>query len=179
MIKKLFLISIAIVLLASCSNSSKETETDKTNNLKNDVNVEESVKDEQVTETTAQPDRKMDVYGKITWIEWNEITLLQVDTSKDPTFDMTPTEKKKYMQSMDEAARTALKEEINKATLWEIKLTVPVWIPMTKKEAQWPDAPNLEASLADLKAWQYISVWLNTEVVDRKVAEFVKIAFTQ
>ena len=179
MIKKLFLISIAIVSLASCSNSSKEIETDKINNLENDVNVEESVKDEQVTETTAQPDRKMDVYGKITWIEWNEITLLQVDTSKDPTFDMTPTEKKKYMLSMDEAARTALKEEINKATLWEIKLTVPVWIPMTKKEAQWPDAPNLEASLADLKAWQYISVWLNTEVVDRKVAEFVKIAFTQ
>jgi hypothetical protein len=30
---------------------------------------------------------------------------------------MTPTEKKKYMQSMDESARTALKEEINKATL--------------------------------------------------------------
>jgi hypothetical protein len=30
---------------------------------------------------------------------------------------MTPTEKKKYMQSMDEATRTALKEEINNATL--------------------------------------------------------------
>ncbi len=179
MIKKLFLISIATILVASCSNSSNETETDNVNNLENDVNVEESVKTDQITETTAQPDRKMDMYGKITWIEWNEITLLQVDTSKDPTFDMTPTEKKKYMQSMDEAARTVLKEEINKATLWEIKLTVPVWIPMTKKEAQWPDAPNLEASLADLKAWQYISVWLNTEVVDRKVAEFVKIAFTQ
>jgi hypothetical protein len=83
------------------------------------------------------------------------------------------------MQSMDESARTALKEEINKATLWELKLTVPVWIPMTKKEAQWPDAPNLEASLADLKVWQYISIWLNPEVADRKVAEFVKIAFTQ
>lgn len=179
MIKKLFLISVATMLVASCSNSSKETEIDKTNNLENDVNVQESIKTDQVTEITGQPERKMDIYGKITGIEWNEITLLQVDTSKDPTFDMTPTEKKKYMQSMDEAARTALKEEINKATLWEIKLTVPVWIPMTKKEAQWPDAPNFEASLVDLKTWQYISVWLNTEVVDRKVAEFVKIAFTQ
>jgi hypothetical protein len=83
------------------------------------------------------------------------------------------------MQSMDEATRTALKEEINNATLWEIKLTVPVWIPMIKKEEQGPDAPTLEASLADLKVWQYISVWLNIEVIDRKVAEFVKIAFTQ
>jgi hypothetical protein len=30
---------------------------------------------------------------------------------------MTPEEKKKYMQSLDETARTALKEEINSATL--------------------------------------------------------------
>jgi hypothetical protein len=83
------------------------------------------------------------------------------------------------MQSLDETARTALKEEINSATLWEVKLTIPVWIAMTKKTASWPDAPTLEASLADIKNWQYISVWLDLSVSDRKVAEFVKIAFTQ
>lgn len=163
--------------LASCSKQDT-TIDDKT---KTETNVENITTPTTTTQedNTVQPDRKMDIYWKITWIEWNEVTLLQVDTSKDPTFNMTPTEKKKYMQSMDESARTALKEEINKATLWELKLTVPVWIPMTKKEAQWPDAPNLEASLADLKVWQYISIWLNPEVADRKVAEFVKIAFTQ
>ena len=126
-----------------------------------------------------QPERKLDLYGKITWIEWNEITLLQVDTAKDPTFNMTATEKKKYMQSLEESARMALKEEINKATLWEVKLTVPVWIPIIKKTASWPEAPNIEGSIADFKVWQYISIWLNSEIKDQKIAEFVKIAFTQ
>lgn len=135
------------------------------------------------TETTSsvsvQPERKVDIYGKITSIEWNEVTLLQVDTSKDPTFNMSPTEKKKYMMAMDESARMALKEQINSATLWEVKVTIPVGIPMIKKTAQWPDAPNVEASLADIKNGQYISVWLSPEAKDNKISEFVKIAFTQ
>lgn len=156
------------LFLASCTNT--ET-TDKTNiSSENKQNQDIS---------SAQPERKVDIYWKITSIEWNEVTILQVDTSKDPTFNMTPTEKKKYMQSMDESARMALKEQINSATLWEVKVTIPVGIPMTKKTAQWPDAPNIEASLADLKNWQYLSIWINSEIVDTKIAEFVKIAFTQ
>jgi len=126
-----------------------------------------------------QPDRKTDIYGKISSMEWNEITLLQVDTSKDPTFSMTSEEKQKYMRSLDESARTTLKEEINNSTMWEVKLTIPVWIPMTKKETSWPDSPTIEASIADLKVWQFISIWLNNQVNDQKIAEFVKIAFTQ
>lgn len=165
--------------LVSCSKQESDIQTTDTKTTTTKIVEDNTANTDSTEDNTVQPDRKMDIYWKITWIEWNEVTLLQVDTSKDPTFNMTPTQKKKYMQSMDEGARTALKEEINKATLWEIKLTVPVWIPMTKKEAQWPDAPVLEASLADLKAWQYISIWLNPEVADRKVAEFVKIAFTQ
>ncbi len=176
--KTTILIFVLLFSLTLVSCSKQDTTTD--DKTKTETNVENNTANTVSSQdNTVQPDRKMDMYGKITWIEWNEVTLLQVDTSKDPTFDMTPTQKKKYMQSMDEQARTALKEEINKATLWELKLTVPVWIPMTKKEAQWPDAPNLEASLADLKVWQYISIWVNPEVTDRKVAEFVKIAFTQ
>ena len=72
-----------------------------------------------------------------------------------------------------------LKEEINSAVLWEVKLTIPVWIPMIRKSAQWVDATFLEASLADIKVGGYISVWLNTSVTDQKIAEFVKISFIQ
>jgi hypothetical protein len=61
---------------------------------------------------------------------------LQIDTSKDPTFNMTPTEKQKYMQALDEATRMALKEEINAATLGEVKVIIPVGIPMIQKTAQ-------------------------------------------
>lgn len=165
--KILFLAILSVIFLSSCTTS--KTETTTTNN------------DTQLTTTTTsvQPDRKLDIYWKVISMEWNEITLLQVDTSKDPTFNMTPDEKKKYMQSLDDATRTALKEEINSSTLWEIKVTIPVWIAMTKKEAQWTDAPTIDASLADVKVWWYISIWLNPEVTDKKVAEFVKIAFVQ
>lgn len=50
-------------------------------------------------------------------MEGNELTISQVDTSKDPTFSMSSEEKRKYMQSMDESARMALKETINAAVL--------------------------------------------------------------
>jgi len=161
--KKLVVFMILILsVLSSCGSNS---ESNQSSNLPDN--------------SLTQPERKLDVYWKINSIEWNEITLLQVDISKDPTFNMSSDEKKKYMQSMDERARMALKEEIAKSTLWEIKITIPVWIPMTKKESQWPTSPSIEASLADLKIGQYISIWLNNEIENQKIAEFVKISFTQ
>lgn len=162
--KTIFLAILAVSLLNSCSSNTDTTTTLTTNTT---------------TIISSQPDRKIDIYGKVISMEWNEITLLEVDTSKDPTFNMTPEEKKKYMTSLDEATRMALKAEINSATLWEIKLTIPVWIAMTKKTAQWTDAPLVEASLADVKIWWYLSVWLNQEITDKKIADFVKIAFIQ
>lgn len=157
----IFILVLAIGLLTSCASDT----TTNNSNL--------------TTSVLTQPERKMDIYGKVVSQEWNEITLLQVDTSKDPTFNMTPEEKKKYMTSLDEAARIALKEEINSATLWELKIIIPVWIPMIKKSAQWTDAPTLEASLADIKVWGYLSIWLNQDITDKKIADFVKIAFVQ
>ncbi len=164
----LFIVLLSTALLTSCTESPSNTENtvvSSTNSVTNTIST--------------QPDRKMDIYGKILSMEWNEISLMQVDTSKDPTFNMTPDEKRKYMQAMDEAARISLKEQINNATLGETKLTIPVGIPMIRKIAQWPDAPNVEASLADLKNWQYITIWVSTEIKDQKIAEFVKIAYTQ
>jgi hypothetical protein len=100
--KNIFIVifSLFLLFLASCSSQTENT-TDTVS---------------QVNEII-QPDRKVDLYGKITGMEGNEISILEVDTSKDPTFNMTPTEKKKYMTSLDESTRMALKEEINNATL--------------------------------------------------------------
>lgn len=156
------------ILLVSCTEAPTNTQnivSQTTANTTNSVPV--------------QPDKKLDIYGKILSMEWNEVSIMQIDTSKDPTYNMTPEEKKKYMQAMDEGARTALKEQINTATLGEMKLTIPVGIPMIRKTAQGTDAPVVEASLADLKSWQYISVWLSKEVENQKIAEFIKIAYTQ
>ncbi len=158
------LLVISSLFLTSCGSTENTTQTDSAQSN---------------SSISAQPERKVDIYGKITSIEWNEITLLQVDTSKDPTFTMTPEAKKKYMQAMDEAARMALKEQINSATLWEIKIIIPVGIPMIKKTAQWTDAPTVDASLADLKNGQYISIWTSQDIKENKGVEFVKIAFMQ
>ncbi|MBP9779494.1 hypothetical protein KBD33_02615 [Candidatus Gracilibacteria bacterium] len=156
------------VFLVSCSNVSTGTNTTPSTNT---TNTTDSL--------PVQPDRKVDIYGKVVSLEGNEVRILQVDTSKDPTFNMTPSEKQKYMQSMDESARMALKEQINNATLGEAQVLIPVGIPMIKKTAQGPDAPNVEASLADLKVGQFLSVWLSADGTESKRAEFVKIAFTQ
>lgn len=84
------------------------------------------------------------------------------------------------MQSMDEAERMALKATINNSTIGNVKTTVPVGIPMVRKTAQGPDAPNAEASLSDLKVGQYVSIWYSTaSTASDRSAEFVKIAFSQ
>ncbi|MDD3145585.1 MAG: hypothetical protein PHV23_05780 [Candidatus Gracilibacteria bacterium] len=159
-----FLFILATLVITSCSS---------------DTTTNTSSLDSTIVTTSNQPDRKMDIYGKIISMEGNEITLSQVDTSKDPTFNMTTEEKKKYMASLDDAERTSLKEEINSAILGEVKITVPVGIAMTKKTAQGADAPNVEASLADLKVGGYLSIWLNMDITDKKIADFVKVSFVQ
>lgn len=164
----LILPAILSIFLVSCGND------EGTSSENPSVSVQTTV-----AEIPQAPSRKLDLYGKIVSMEGNEVTVLETDVSKDPTFNMSPEEKQKYMQSLDEAARTALKEEINAATLGNVKVTVPVGIPMTKKTAQGPDAPTVAASLADLKVGQYLSIWYASGSEPSKSAEFVKIAFSQ
>jgi hypothetical protein len=78
------------------------------------------------------------------------------------------------MLSLSEADKTALKDQIQSATLWDIKVMIPVWIPMIKKELIWEEKLDTEATLADLKTWDIISIWYNEEITDRKVAKFAK-----
>ena len=61
------------LLLMWCSESTQET-------------VSESYEDTQIV---LQPDRKNDLYWKILSFEGNEYNIQVVDTSKDPTFDMS------------------------------------------------------------------------------------------
>ncbi len=119
------LVAVSIVLFSSCGTS-----VDRTSD------AVDGATENSIAETPVQPDVKVDLYGKIVSMEGNEITVSQVDTSKDPTFNMSADEKRKYMQSMDEAARMALKETINSAVLGNVKATVPVGIPMIRKTAQ-------------------------------------------
>ena len=121
-----------------------------------------------------QPEYKAELYWKVKQVEWNMFTISEIDTSKDPTINMDSAEKRAYMQSLPEADRMALKEQIQSAILWDVKVMIPVWIPMVKKELVWEEKKDLEATLADLKSWDIISVWYNKDVTDRKVAMYIK-----
>lgn len=167
--KRLISISILTFILVSCW-----TESDNNivvNSSENSVAVEEN-RDQEIVDL--QPDYKAELYWKIKSIEWNIFTISEIDTSKDPTIDMEQSEKQAYMQSLSEADRTALKDMIASSILWDVKVMIPVWIPMVKKELIWEDKNDLEATLEDLKNGDIVSIWYNSEVSDRKIAKYVK-----
>lgn len=149
------------------------------------TNLGETNKMESVTTSTentvilTQPERKAEIYGKIKSIVGNEIVVTKSDPSVDPTINMEPAEKQAYMQSLDEAERTKLKEEILNATLGDVKILVPIGIPMNKKTEQGAEGQTLEASLADLKVGGIVSVWIDNTEAERTIAEFVKISNTK
>lgn len=158
----------SILLLSSCW-----TETTTIDNTIVNTNEVNNI-DRNLEIASLQPEYKAELYWKIKQIEWNMFTISEIDTSKDPTAEMEQKEKQAYMQSLSEADRTALKDQIQSAILWDIKIMIPVWIPMIKKELVWDEKQDLEATLEDLKTWDIISIWYNEEITDRKVAKYVK-----
>ena len=139
-----------------------------------DTDLSEVAVDE--SSVPVKPERKAEVYGKVIKTEGNLVTVAEIDLSADPTADMTTEEKRAYKQSLSEEERMALNESIQGATLGEVSVLIPVGIPMIKKSDAGPDAPEVEATLADVAIGSTLSVWLNSEVADKKVAEFVKVS---
>lgn len=169
--KKIITLAFVIALISSCGTSTETITTNDTTNTSS--NVETNVnRNEQII--NLQPEYKAELYGKVKTMEWNIFTITQIDTSKDPTIEMDQAEKQAYMQSLSDADRTALKDQIVSAYLDDVKVMIPVWIPMIKKELVWEDKQDLEATLADLQVGDIVSVWYNEEITDRKVAKYVK-----
>ncbi len=167
---KIALFILLSIFLVSCgvTENTKTTENNKTTwAVQTTQNRTEEI-------LSMQPDYKSDLYWKIKAIEWNIFTITEVDRSKDPTADMAPKEKRAYMQSLSQEQRMALKEKIQSATLWDVKVMIPVWIPMLKKELVWEDRVDMEASLADLAVNDYVTIWYDKEQENRKIAIFVK-----
>lgn len=168
--KLLFLLSI-LFLLVSCWTQEETSNIQETTTQENIELTQEEITEQIVN---LQPEYKADLYWKIKSNEWNVYTISEIDTTKDPTIEMEQAEKQAYMQSLSEADRQALKDQINSAILWDVKVMIPVWIPMIKKELSWEDKIETEATLEDLAIWDIISIWYNTDILDRKVASYVK-----
>lgn len=169
--KKIIIVWSAILLLSSCGT---EIENTNTWNTTSTSNVLINNEDRNVEIINLQPEYKAELYGKVKSIEWNVFTISEIDTSKDPTINMESSEKQAYMQSLSEADRLALKDMIASSIVWDIKVMIPVWIPMIKKELIWEEKQDIEATLEDLKSWDIVSIWYNTEITDRKIASYVK-----
>jgi len=157
-----------ILLLTSCGTEVENTNTPVT------TNTTATSENRDIEITNMQPDYKNELYWKVKSVEGNIFTISEIDTSKDPTIEMEQAEKQAYMKALSEADRMALKETILSAVIWDVKVMIPVWIPMIKKELVWEEKQDLEATLSDIKTWDIISVWYNQEVTDRKVAKYVK-----
>ena len=169
--KKIIMIWISVLLLASCGS-----EVDNTANwiTTPTANIAVSAEDRNIEILSLKPEYKAELYGKVKSIEGNMFTISEIDTSKDPTLGMEPTEKKAYMMSLSDADKMALKEMIANSIIWDVKVMIPVWIPMIKKELFWEEKLDIEATLEDLKTGDIVSVWYNEEVTDRKIAKYVK-----
>lgn len=126
-----------------------------------------------------KPDRAYDIYGKVVKLEGNLVTVAELDLSSDPTLGMSTDEKQAYMQTLPEEERMALKEAIQGTTLGETTLTIPIGTPMSKKTESGKDALDTEATLADVTVGVVVSVWYDETVMDRLVAEFVKVSMSK
>ena len=168
--KKILITWMALILFTSCGG---ETENTTSTTANTNVAVQDAWdRNEEIK--NLQPEYKSELYWKVKSVEWNMFTITEIDTSKDPTLGMESAEKRAYMQALSDADKIALKESIAAATLWDVKVMIPVWIPMVKKELVWEERSDIEATLADLKTGDLINVWYIKEVTDRKIAIYVK-----
>jgi len=73
--------------------------------------------------------------------------------------------------------RTAMIDQLKKLSTGQADVIIPVGIQMLKPGAASGTNKRemVEASLSDITADKFITIWLNTSVTDKKVAEFVLI----
>jgi len=73
--------------------------------------------------------------------------------------------------------RAAMLAEMEKMSTGEDQIVIPVGIKMLKSSvnADTKKREMVEATLSDVVADKFITIWLNTSVTDKKVAEFILI----
>jgi len=152
-----------------------------------------------------QPQNTPDIAGLVKSIMGNEVTILKIEMdnqnrglsgdidSKEPpeesegtkTLSLTGTgtmggpgggrmmAEGQRPQELDEDSRSAMLERMKEMSSGEEAVLIPVGIQMLKTNQETREAVN--ADLTDVTVDSMISIWLNKEVTDRKIAEFVLI----
>jgi len=173
------LLSIIAIVFAACSSEKSADTSQKNFGIKQ----------------YDMPEEQADIMGIVKSMVGNEVTITQYDLSEMPQMQMTPpTEEQKAefiasggmpgmgggMRGMGQNGgngedRASMFEDME--TLGDIKVTIPVGIQMTKmgSRTQGESASDNNATLEDVGVGGMITIWLNDEMTDRKVAEFVMV----
>ena len=186
-----FLLSLVLVVTGCNSNTSTDTGDSSTA----EQNTENRISDPNM------PERQADIVGIVKSMVGNEVTITQIDMDKmreavAATRSDLPAPSAEESGSNNFVAGTgqgtfrgtgmgpgggmgpgadADSEERNKAisdmmkeySAGDVKLIIPVGIAMNKR--------GEPSSLADVIVGSNLSIWLNTSVTDKKVAEYVSI----
>jgi hypothetical protein len=140
-----------------------------------------------------KPEEAPDVMGIVKSMIGNEITITQYDLSKMPT---PPTEEEKNSIIASGEISTGMRPGggmgggtgggdpsslfDSMESLGDVKVTIPVGIQMIKmgSRAGNDDTANTEnnnATLEDINTGDMLTIWLNEDIANRKVAEFAMV----
>jgi hypothetical protein len=190
----LAIFAVALFTLTACSNG-------QTANTQVDNGSGEKRGDDFRHPDFGQPKTEPDVRGLVSSIVGNEVTVLKIEKpqfneeakNKDED-DNSQDEKAMTMgtgsmpemggrgmsgdrKNMDEDAQAQMLERIKAMAVEEETVLIPVGIQMLRPDISVDAEKNtvLEASLEDIEKDIMLQVWLNKDITDRKVAEFVLI----
>lgn len=130
-----------------------------------------------------QPDRLVDLYGKVRTIQGNVavIDLMTNQQSASVTGETMTAEQKAAKQAarqaMSEEERLKEKAAAQALTGETVTVLIPVGVPVKIKEAQLSGGKILEAAMTDIKPGSIVSVWTEDSVKTGRVnAEYVRIS---
>jgi len=142
------------------------------------------------------PEEKADITGLVKSVNGNEVKIMVIETQNEKAVEENANTEKSNVPvaalgastqigpgggpggnsgEMDESQRI---EMMKQRSTGEVTVTIPVGISMTnsvKNETDGSGRTIEEAGFSDISADKMVNIWLNKDVLDRKIAEFVNI----
>ncbi|PLX20642.1 hypothetical protein C0584_05375 [Candidatus Parcubacteria bacterium] len=201
--KKTFIFGVftffALTLLTGCSNGSNS------NTVTSSSPTRQGQIDDFRRPDFGQPDRASDVRGLVKTLTGNEVTILKIERPQNQEGDTEDFRRSETNNDSNTNApvlstgrrvpgmgpgmgmgrgqrlegedfdEEAMLERFKSMSTGEETILVPVGIQMLRPSSSELGAEMVEASLEDIKENTMIQVWLNEEVEDRMIADFVLI----
>lgn len=128
-----------------------------------------------------QPDRTVDVYGKVKTIQGNVMVVdVMTNTQSTTTETLTAEEKaakQAAMQALSEEERAKVKAASQSLTGVSVTVLIPVGVPVKTKASQLNGGLISSAAMTDITPGAIVSIWTEDSIKTGKVnAEYVRIS---